>query len=113
MESSGLSGEAGTTSSLVDWTELSGLDQVASIYALSESSIVVHTHDSRDIRITAWRNLSNGQYTADFERRSTIRSGGKDFSVWAQTPAYQRVTAPDLQSCLEAAVVAVDRIHIY
>jgi hypothetical protein len=113
MESSGHSGEAGTTSALVDWTELSGLDQVASIYALSESSLVVHTHDSRDIRITAWRNLSNGEHTADFERRSTIRSGGKEFSVWAQTPAYQRVTAPDLQSCLEAAVVAVDRIHIY
>jgi len=112
VDSSGLSGTE-VRSALVDWRELSGLDQVASIYALSESSIVLHMNDSRDIRITAWRNLSNGRYVADFERRSTIRSGGKEFNVWAQTPAYERVTADDLQSCLEAAVVAVDRIHVY
>ena len=113
MDSSELSGGAGVPSALVDWSELSGLDQIVSIYALSESSIVVRTHDARDIRITAWRNLSNGEYVADFERRSTIRSGAKELTVWAQTPAYQRVTAEDMQSCLEAAVTAVDRIHVY
>ena len=113
MDASGLSDGTAVPSALVDWSELSGLDQVVAIYSLSESSIVVHTNDSRDIRITAMRNLSNGQYVADYERRSTIRTGGKEFNVWSQTPAYERVTAEDLQSCLEAAVVAVDRIHIY
>jgi hypothetical protein len=112
MDSSGLSGPE-VRSALVDWSELSGLDRVVAIYALSESCIVVRTNDSRDIRITALRNLSNGQYVADYERRSTIRTGGKEFNVWSQTPAYERVVAENLQSCLEAAVVAVDRIHVY
>jgi hypothetical protein len=97
----------------VDWADLSGLDKVVSVYAVGDGTIVVHTTDGRDLRITAWRNLSTGRYVADFERRSTLRSNGKEFHVWAHTPAYQRVTAEDRESCLEAAVLEVDRVHVY
>jgi len=33
--------------------------------------------------------------------------------VWAQTPAYQACTADDLEACLEAAVLEVNRVHVY
>ena len=54
-----------------------------------------------------------GGYVAEYERRSVLKSGGHDFRVWAQTPAYKRCTADDAASCLEAAVLEVDRINIY
>jgi len=112
MESPAPGGTTARTSS-IDWTELSGLDRVVAAFTVSDSAVVVRTSDGREVRITAWRNLSTGQYVADFERRSTMKSGGHEFHVWSQTPAYQRSTGEDIQSCLEAAVLEVDRVHIY
>jgi hypothetical protein len=97
----------------VDWEELSGLDRITAVHEVSERAIVVETADGREIRITAWRDLGTGRYMADFERRSVIRSGGKEFRVWAHTPAYPRCKADDVASCLEAAALAVDRINVY
>ena len=97
----------------VDWEELSGLDRIVAVHEVSDRAIVVETTDGREIRITAWRDLGTGRYVTDYERRSVIRSGGKDFRVWAHTPAYQRCTADDVASCLEAAVLEVDRINVY
>jgi hypothetical protein len=55
----------------------------------------------------------SGQYVADFKRRCTATSGGQQVRVWAQTSAYARCVSDDLVGCLEAAIVAVDRLHVY
>jgi hypothetical protein len=99
--------------SYVDWEELSGLDRIVAAYEVSDRSIVVETSDGREIRITAWRELGTGKYRSDYERRSVVKSGGKEFRVWAHTPAYRRCTANDVAGCLEAAALEVDRIHVY
>jgi hypothetical protein len=105
--------ESNTRHAYVDWEELSGLDRVVAVHELSDRALVVETTDGREIRITAWRDLGTGRYVADYERRSVIRSGGKEFRVWAQTPAYHRCTTDEVASCLEAAVLEVDRVNIY
>jgi hypothetical protein len=87
----------------VDREELSGLDRIVRAHEVSDRSIVVETIDRRELRITAWRDLGSGLYVSDYERRSVIKSGGKEFRVWAHTPAYKRRIADDVASCLEAA----------
>ena|SRR5437773_1808950 len=99
--------------SYVDWEELSGLDRIVAAYEVSDRSIVLETTDGREIRITAWRDLGTGQYVSDYERRSAIKSAGKEFRVWAHTPAYKRCTGDDVASCLEASTLEVDRINVY
>ena len=99
--------------SYVDWDELSGLDQVVRIYQVGTNVVVLETNDSREVRITAWFDRRSGQYVADFERRCNMDSGGQKVRVWAQTPVYARCVADDLVGCLEAAIVAVDRLHVY
>ena len=104
---------AGVRTSAVDWTELSGLDRIIAAYTVSDSAVVVRTSDGREVRVNAWRNLSTGEYVADYERRSTVKNSGHEFHVWAQTPAYARVTGEDIESCLEAAVLEIDRVHVF
>ena len=99
--------------SFIDWEELSGLDRIVAAYEVSDRAIVVETTNGREIRITAWRNLGTGRYVSEYERRSVIKSGGKEFRVWAHTPAYQRCTADDVAGCLEAAALEVDRVNVY
>jgi hypothetical protein len=111
-ESPSASGSPGF-SSAVDLEELSGLDRIASAYAIGDHSVVVETTDGREIRITAWYDRARNKYVTEYERRSVVKSGGHDFRVWAQTPAYKRCTADDAASCLEAAVLEVDRVNIY
>jgi hypothetical protein len=108
-----MSSFAGNHPASVDLIDLSGVDRILAAYAVGDDCVIVHTSDARDIRITAWRNLATGEYVADFERRSTIKSGSKEMQVWAQTPAYGRCTGEDRQSCLEAAVLEVDRVSLY
>jgi hypothetical protein len=43
----------------------------------------------------------------------TGKSPARDVHVWAQTPAYRRIVADDLPSCLEAAALEVNRVHVY
>jgi hypothetical protein len=97
----------------VDWAELAGLDRIVAIYEVGEKSVVVETNDGREIRITAWLDRRADLYVADFERRSTVKSGTQHFHVWAQSPAYARCVADTLQDCLRAAVLAVDRVTVY
>jgi hypothetical protein len=104
---------AGPHESYVDWDELSGLDRVVAIYQAGTNVVLVETRDSREIRITAWFDRRTGHYVADFERRSSVTSGGQQLRVWAQTPAYARCVADDLIGCLEAAVLEVDRLPVY
>ena len=103
----------GTRESLVDWDELSGLDRVVSIYQAGTNVVLLETRDGREVRITAWFDRHLGRYVSDYERRSTISSGGQQLRVWAQTPAYARCVADDLVGCLEAAVLEVDRLPVY
>jgi hypothetical protein len=99
--------------SAIDWEELSGLDRVVAAFEVGDNTIVVETTDGREVRITAWRDLSTDRYVADFERRTHVNVGGQELLVWAHTPAYERCTSDDLSSCLEAAVGEVDRVHVY
>jgi hypothetical protein len=46
---------------------------------------------------------------AEFEKRTAIKSGGQQLRVWAHTPAYAKCVADDLVTCLEAAILEVDR----
>jgi hypothetical protein len=103
----------GTHQSFVDWDELSGLDRVVAVYQAGPNVVLVETRDAREIRITAWFDRRTGRYVADFERRTTITSGGQQHRVWAQTRAYARCVADDLIGCLEAAVLEVDRLPVY
>jgi hypothetical protein len=98
---------------LVDWSDLAGLDQVQKIYWLGDNTVVVRLCDSRELRITAWLDMSTGQYVSDYERRTALPSGSRTLHVWAKTPAYTAISAPDAQSCLEAAVLEVDRRHVF
>ena len=97
----------------VDWEELSGLDHIVAAHEVSDRGIVVETTDGREIRITARRNLGTGEYASEYERRSVIRNGEKEFTVWALTPAYKKCITDDVTSCLEAAVLEVDRTRLY
>ena len=99
--------------SYADWEELSGLDRIVAAYEVGKNSVVVEISDGREIRITAWHDRASDHYVSDYEKRSVIRSGGHEFRVWAQTPAYTRCTADDAASCLEAAVFEVDRVKVY
>jgi hypothetical protein len=103
----------GSHESFVDWDELSGLDRVTAIHQAGTNVLLIETKDGREIRITAWFNRHTGRYMADYEKRSSIASGGQQLRVWAQTPAYTRCVADDLTGCLEAAVLEVDRHAIY
>jgi len=100
-------------SAALDWEELSGLERIVTAYAIGDHSVVLETTDGREIRITAWYDRARDVYVSEYERRGVVKSGGHDLRVWAQTPAYKRCTADDAASCLEAAVLEVDRINIY
>jgi hypothetical protein len=95
--------------SYVDWEELSGLDRIVAIHQAGTNVLRVDTRDNREIRITAWFDRRTGRYVAEFEKRTAVTSGGQQLRVWAQTPAYAKCVADDLVSCLEAAILEVDR----
>jgi hypothetical protein len=101
-----------TRESYVDWDDLSGLDKIVAIYQVGDSCVVVETSEGREIRITAWLDRRTGRYVADFERRGPMPGSGQ-LKVWAHTPAYPRCVADDLLGCLEAAILAVDRVPVY
>jgi hypothetical protein len=113
MSAFGTGSESLARPSALDWEELSGLERVVKAYSIGDFSVVLETVDNREIRITAWYDRGSGKYVSEYERRSVIKSGGHEFRVWAQTPAYKRRTADDAVSCLEAAVLEVDRVNIY
>jgi hypothetical protein len=113
MSSSLLASEPLSGLSTLDWDELAGLDRIVSAYAIGDHSVVLETTDGREIRITAWHDRAAGKYVSEYERRGVVKNGGHELRVWAQTPAYKRCTADDAASCLEAAVLEVDRVNIY
>ena len=49
----------------------------------------------------------------DEHRARRRRRLARTLYVWAKTPAYLRMVADDLQSCLDAAVLEVDRRHVF
>lgn len=97
----------------VDWTDLAGLDQIVQIYLLGDNVVVVELADGREVRITAWLELTTGRYVSEFEKRTALSDAGRTLYVWAKTPAYRRMIGGDVQSCLEAAVAEVDRSRVY
>jgi hypothetical protein len=101
--------DLGTHQSFVDWDELSGLERVVAIHQAGTNTLRVETRDNREVRITAWFDRHTGRYVAEFEKRTAIKSGGQQLRVWAHTPAYAKCVADDLVTCLEAAILEVDR----
>ena len=65
MSSPAPSSDLGARESYVDWDELSGLDQVVTIYQVGVNTVVLETSDSREVRITALFDRRSGQYVAD------------------------------------------------
>ena len=100
-------------SSALDWDELAGLERIVTAYAIGDHSVVLELSDGREVRITAWHDRAAGKYVSEYERRGVVKSGGQELRVWAHTPAYRRCTAADAASCLEAAVLQVDRVNVY
>ncbi len=94
----------------LDFAQLGGL---VAAYEISPQCVVVATAEGREIRITARRDLSTGKYVSEYERRGSLTNNGNTYQVWAQTPAYQACTADDLETCLEAALLEVNRVHVY
>jgi len=113
MSSSLSESESLAGSAALDWEELSGLERIVTVYAIGDHSVVLETTDGREVRITAWHDRAADKYVSEYERRGVVRSGGNELRVWAQTPAYKRCTADDAASCLEAAVLQVDRVNVY
>jgi hypothetical protein len=113
MMSTGFDGDGASGVATVDWTDLAGLDQVVKAYLIQDNMIVLELADGREVRITAWLDLSTGRYVAEFEKRTTLSSAGRTLCVWAKTPAYARTIADDAQSCLEAAAIEVDRRRVF
>ena len=113
MSSSLSESESLAGSAALDWEELSGLERIVTVYAIGDHSVVLETTDGREVRITAWHDRAADKYVSEYERRGVVRSGGHELRVWAQTPAYKRCTGDDAASCLEAAVLQVDRVNVY
>ena len=101
--------DVGTHQSFVDWDELSGLDRVVAIRQAGPNMLFIETKDNREVRITAWFDRHTGRYVAEFDKLTTITNGGQQLRVWALTPAYAKCVSDDLVSCLEAAILEVDR----
>jgi hypothetical protein len=99
--------------SVGDGNDLAQFASIVAAHEVGSNSIVVETSDSREIRITAWRDLSTHRYVSVYERHSTIKSGMKEFRVWAATPAYAQCTADSIDECLESAMLEVDKIRLY
>ena len=98
--------------SIYDWDEFFGLEKIVAAFQVGENSVAVETDDGRQVRITAWRDLRTGEYAADFERRGRLTSDGQEYFAWLHTPAYGRCVGDDLETCLEAAIIEVDRVHL-
>ena len=108
------SNELLTHESFVDWDELSGLDKVVTIYQVGTNTVVVDTCDGREVKITAWFDRRKGRVRRrlraplhrDERRKDSCRSGRR------RTPT--RAPRPTISiGCLEAAILAVDRLHVY
>ena len=99
--------------SVGDGNDLAAFATICAAYEVGSNSIALETTDGREIRITAYRDLSTHQYISFYERRSTIKSGTKEFRVWAATPAYPHCTADSIDACLEAAMHEVDKLRLY
>ena len=102
-----------TRESYIDWDDLSGLDKVAAIFQVGTNTIVIETTEGREIKVTAWFDRRTGEYVADFEKRCAMGGSSQNLRVWAHTPAYARCVSDDLVGCLEAAILAVDRLSVY
>jgi hypothetical protein len=96
-----------------DGNDLAVFDRIVGAYQVGDNCVVAETNDGREIRVTAWLDLSTHEYVTEYERRGVIRSGGAEYQVWAHTPAYQRCTAADVESCLQEGLLEVDRTNIY
>src|SRR2546430_16000012 len=98
-------------SSALDLDELSGLDRIATAYAIGDHSVVVETTDGREIRVTAWYDRARNRYVSEYERRSVVKSGGEEIPGWAETPAFKPWTADDATRRPGAAGLAGDPRH--
>jgi hypothetical protein len=106
-------GAGAARTATVDWSDHAGLDQIVKILALGDNVVVVELSDGREVRITAWLDLSTGKYVSEFERRCSFSSSGRTLYAWSTTPAYKPVIADTAAACLEASVLEVDHMRVF
>jgi hypothetical protein len=93
----------------LDFASFSGL---LTAYHVGPQTIV-ETKEGREIRITAKRDLSTGDFVSECERRSVVTIAGAAYAVWARTSAYSSCRAADAEACLAAAMQEVSRISVH
>ena len=92
--------------------DFSLLDGLVAAYQVGPQTVAVETKEGREVRITAKRDLSTGEFVSEYERRSALTVAGNAYQVWARTAAYQPCHADDPDACLEAAMQEVSRIQV-
>ena len=97
-----------TSGWLVATLDLSGLEHLTGIHQLGGRSLLAETGDGRQVRISASRDPSTGEFVSGYERESLIRSEGDEYRVWELTTSYRAHSATDVEACLEAALAEVD-----
>jgi hypothetical protein len=103
----------GARAATVDWSDHAGLDQIVKILTLGDNVAVVELSDGREIRITAWLDLSSGKYVSEFERRCSFSNSGRTLYIWSKSPAYKPVIAESAAACLEQSVLEVDHLRVF
>ena len=92
--------------------DFSLLEGLVAAYQVGPQTVVVETKEGLEVRITAKRDLSTGEFVSEYERRSSLTVGGNAYQVWARTAAYEPCQAEDPDACLEAAMLEVSRIQV-
>jgi hypothetical protein len=93
----------------LDLSSLNGLD----VYQIGRETLVVHTTEGREVRITAKHDLRKGTYRAEYERRARLQNGGTTYSVWALTPAHEPFVNADPEICLQQALRNINKLHLF
>lgn len=93
--------------------DLVALDRIERVDQVGSQTVVAHTTEGREVRITAKHDLRAGKYHAEYEHRVTLKDGGKTYMIWALTQAHAPVDAADTNTCLDLALRDVNRLHLY
>jgi hypothetical protein len=93
----------------LDLSSLNGL----SAYQIGRETLVVHTTEGREVRITAKHDLRTGTYRAEYERRARLLNGDTTYSVWALTPAHKPCVTADPETCLQQALRDINKVQLF
>ena len=90
----------------------SRLPGINAAYVVGPQTVVVETEEGQEVRITARRDVSTGEYHSEYEWRAAVPARGNVYHVWTKTDSHPTCVSADLDDCLEAAVRAVGVRHL-